>query len=159
MDINSKASFLAASQTNMGALILKHNWSGTAMGPIEQWPQSLQSVVSLMLNSAFPMFVAWGPALHTIYNDGYAQILGEKHPEALSKPFLEIWREIEADLVPLIRKVIGGEAFYMENLPLKVHRHGYDEETWFTFSYSPVLNEQGIIAGLYCVCTETTRMV
>jgi signal transduction histidine kinase len=159
MATNSKSNFLAANQTNMGALIRAHNWAATAVGSIEQWPQSLQSVVGLMLNSAFPMFVAWGPELRTIYNDGYAQILGEKHPQALGRPFLEIWREIEADLVPLIKKVLGGEAFYMENLLLRVHRRGYEEETWFTFSYSPVVDEEGMTAGLYCVCTETTRMV
>jgi signal transduction histidine kinase/CheY-like chemotaxis protein len=150
--------FFAGSRSPVAELVRGHDWSATAMGPIAQWPESLRSVVSLMLNSAFPMFVAWGPQLHIVYNDGYAQLMGGKHPAGLGQPFLELWQEIRNDLQPLVDRVLGGESFYMENLPLTMRRHGWDEETWFTFSYSP-LYERGHLAGLYCACTETTAAV
>ncbi|MDP1567359.1 MAG: PAS domain-containing protein, partial [Polaromonas sp.] len=135
------------------------DWSGPGLGPPQQWPQSLRSVVSLMHGSAFPMFVAWGPALHTLYNDAYGEIMGAKHPAGMGQPFLDIWHEIRGDLKPLVARAFGGEAFFMENLPLLMRRHGYDEETWFTFSWSPVRDEAGAVAGFFCACTETTRMV
>jgi len=140
-------------------LMREKDWSGPGLGPPQQWPQSLRSVVSLMLGSAFPMFVAWGPSLHTLYNDAYGEIMGAKHPAGMGQPFHEIWHEIRADVEPLVRRVMGGEAFFMENLPLTMRRHGYDENTWFTFSYSPVRDETGAVAGFFCACTETTGMV
>lgn len=148
-----------AGDSAMASLLRRHEWSQSPLGPPGQWPQSLRSVVNLMLGSAFPMFVAWGPSLNVLYNDAYAQIMGAKHPAGVGRPFLEIWAEISADLHPLLQRVRAGEAFYMENLPLRMSRHGYEEDTWFTFSWSPVLDESGGIAGIYCACTETTRMV
>jgi signal transduction histidine kinase/ActR/RegA family two-component response regulator len=147
----------AASRSKVAALVRDLDWSATPIGPIAQWPQSLRSVVSLMLNSAFPMFVAWGPQLATIYNDGYVQIMGGKHPWGMGKPFLEIWSEIRADLQPFLEEVQAGRTFYRENLPLTLDRNGYPEETWFTFSWSPVLDEHGGFQGIFCACTETTR--
>jgi PAS domain S-box-containing protein len=143
----------------MARLMREHQWGGSPLGLPDTWPQSLRSVVNLMLGSAFPMFVGWGPDLNTLYNDAYAEIMGAKHPDGLGKPFLEIWHEISGDLRPLVHRVMDGEAFYMENLPLRMSRHGYEEDTWFTFSWSPVLDEEGRIAGMHCACTETTRMV
>lgn len=143
----------------MAALLRTHDGSGDGLGPPASWPQSLRSVVHLMLGSAFPMFACWGPSLHTIYNDAYAEIMGDKHPGGVGRPFLEIWSEIRDELVPLLQRVMGGESFYMENLPLRMRRHGYEEDTWFTFSWSPLLDDQGRIAGMYCACAETTRMV
>ncbi len=145
--------------TSTARLMRGKDWSGPGLGPPQQWPQPLRSVVSLMLGSAFPMFVAWGPALYTLYNEAYADILGDKHPAAMGQPFLDIWQEIREDLAPLVARVVRGEAFFMENLPLLMRRHGYDEDTWFTFSYSPVCDEAGAVAGFFCVCTETTAMV
>lgn len=156
--MSSPLAFLAG-DTVSARLMRAHDWSDSPLGPPDQWPQSLRSVVNLMLGSAFPMFVAWGPTLCTLYNDAYAAIMGDKHPAGLGKPFLEIWREIEGDLLPLTQRVSAGEAFYMENLPLRMDRRGYDEDTWFTFSWSPVLDDAGRIGGIYCACTETTAMV
>lgn len=148
-----------AGHSGMARLMREKQWAGSALGVPETWPQSLRSVVNLMLGSAFPMFVGWGPELNTLYNDAYAEIMGAKHPDGLGRPFLEIWHEIRDDLQPLVHRAMGGEAFYMENLPLRMRRHGYEEDTWFTFSWSPVLDEEGRIAGMHCACTETTRMV
>ncbi|WP_238382881.1 hybrid sensor histidine kinase/response regulator [Cognatilysobacter segetis] len=140
-------------------LMRGHDWRDSPLGPPQQWPQSLRSVVSLLLRSKFPMFVAWGPSLGFLYNDPYAEILGAKHPDALGRPFQQIWSEIWDDIQPLIERALAGEATYVENLPLRMHRRGFDEQTWFTFSYSPVVDEQGDIAGMYCACTETTASV
>ena len=135
------------------------DWRGSPLGPPEEWPPSLQSVVSLMLNSKFPMFVAWGEELGFLYNDAYAPILGAKHPAALGNRFSDIWSEIWGDLEPLVERALRGEASWLDDLPLEMNRHGYDEQTWFTFSYSPVRDELGQVTGLFCACTETTDKV
>jgi PAS domain S-box-containing protein len=105
------------------------------------------------------MFVAWGPELGFLYNDPYGEILGGKHPDALGGRFYDIWSEIWADIKPLIDAAMAGEATYRENLPLVMNRQGFDEQTWFTFSYSPVRDEAGRVAGMFCACSETTAQV
>ncbi|MBF9196419.1 PAS domain-containing sensor histidine kinase [Microvirga terrestris] len=143
----------------MGALMRAHDWSSSPLGPPEYWPQSLRAVVSLMLTSKFPMFVAWGPKLAFLYNDGYVPIFGAKHPHALGLPFRNVWSDIWSDIEPLVIKALAGEATYHEDLHLVMERHGYPEDTWYTFSYSPVRDETGGIAGMFCACTETTQEV
>ncbi len=143
----------------MGALMRSRDWSGSPLGVPGTWPSSLRTVVSLMLASKFPMFVAWGPELAFLYNDGYASILGAKHPQALGRPFREVWAEIWDDLEPLVAKALGGEATFHENLHLIMERHGFPEDTWYTLSFSPVSDESGAVAGLFCACTETTEKV
>jgi signal transduction histidine kinase/ActR/RegA family two-component response regulator len=142
-----------------GALMRGLDWSASPLGHPISWPRALRTVVALMLNSKFPMFVAWGDSGGFLYNDPYCAVLGEKHPAAMGRPFAEIWSEIWHDVGPLAERALGGEATYMENLPLRMHRHGYDEDTWFTFSYSPVRDDSGAIAGVYCACVETTEKV
>jgi PAS domain S-box-containing protein len=112
-----------------------------------------------MLTSKFPMFVAWGPQLNFLYNDSYRPILGAKHPQALGLPFQQVWSEIWAELDPLVSKALAGEATFREDLHLVMERNGYPEDTWYTFSYSPVLDEAGGIGGMFCACTETTHEV
>ncbi|MBQ0821307.1 PAS domain S-box protein [Microvirga sp. HBU67558] len=143
----------------MGALMRAHDWTTSPLGQPEGWPQSLRTVVSLMLTSKFPMFVAWGPRLAFLYNDGYRPIFGAKHPHALGLPFREVWSEIWPDIEPLVTKALAGEATFHEDLHLVMERHGYPEDTWYTFSYSPVRDETGGIAGMFCACTETTGEV
>jgi signal transduction histidine kinase/ActR/RegA family two-component response regulator len=140
----------------VGALMRTHDWSTSPLGAPAQWPQSLRAVVGLILNSKFPMFVAWGPELGFLYNDPYAEILGGKHPSALGRPFQVIWQEIWSDIHPIIVEALDGQSSYHSNLPLMVNRKGFDEEAWFTFSYSPVRDESGAIAGMYCAVSETT---
>jgi PAS domain S-box-containing protein len=132
------------------------DWSASPLGPPKGWPASLRTVVGLMLACRFPMFVAWGPGLGFLYNDGYEPILGAKHPHAMGRPFREVWAEIWPDIAPLIDRALAGEATWAENMHLVMERHGYPEETWYTFSYSPVRDETGAIAGMFCTCTETT---
>jgi signal transduction histidine kinase len=143
----------------VGALMRAHDWSDSPLGEPRTWPQPLRTVAQLLLHSRFPMFVAWGKSLGFLYNDSYAEILGEKHPRALGRPFHEIWSEIWPDIEPLIDAALSGEATFREDLPLVMNRRGYDEQTWFTFSYSPVRDESGRVAGMFCACSETTQRV
>ena len=143
----------------MGAMMRAHDWSASPLGSPRQWPQALRTVVGLMLNSKFPMFVAWGGELGFLYNDSYMSILGDKHPSSLGKRFHDIWSEIWHDIHPLIVRALKGEASYMDRLPLRMRRHGYDEDTWFRFSYSPVRDEDGSVVGMFCACLEMTGEV
>jgi PAS domain S-box-containing protein len=143
----------------VGALMRAHDWSRSPLGAPGTWPQPLRTVVGLLLQSRFPMFVAWGDALGFLYNDAYAEILGAKHPRALGRPFHDVWAEIWPDISPLIDAALAGESIYREDLPLVMNRQGYDEQAWFTFSYSPLRDEQGRVAGMFCAVSETTRRV
>lgn len=142
-----------------GALMRVHDWSHSPLGAPNSWPQSLRSIVSVMLSSEFPMFVAWGPQLGFLYNDRYADILGAKHPAALGGRFEEIWAEIWNDIRPIIDQAIQGHATYHRNLPLLVNRREHEEQAWFTFSYSPIRDENGLVAGMFCAVMETTDQV
>ncbi len=156
--LQDSLAFLAGTGTVARAM-RQADWTASTLGHPRQWPQSLRSVVNLLIGSAFPMFVCWGPQLATLYNDAYAEILGEKHPAALGRPLLETWAEISADIQPLVARALAGESSFLENLPLRMRRFGFDEDTWFTFSYSPVIDEEGRTAGMYCACVETTQAV
>ena len=136
-----------------------HDWSTSPLGEPSAWPQSLRTTVSLMLNSRYPMFVAWGPRLAFLYNDGYRPIFGAKHPHTLGLPFAEVWSEIWDDLLPLVERALAGESTFNENLHLVMERNGYPEDTWYTFSYSPVRDESGGVGGMFCACQETTSQV
>jgi PAS domain S-box-containing protein len=151
--------FPTSHNSAVAQLMQTHDWRQSPIGMPAFWPVSLRTVVSLMLDSKFPMFVAWGPELTFLYNDAYAEILGDKHPAALGRRFEDIWAEIWDDISPIIERAMGGAASFYENLPLTMQRKGYTEQTWFTFSYSPVYDEGGEVGGMYCACTETTQQV
>ncbi|HEY1606975.1 MAG TPA: PAS domain S-box protein [Allosphingosinicella sp.] len=140
----------------MGERIRRFDWSRSPLGPPESWPQALKTAVGILLSSKFPMFIAWGPELRFLYNDAYAEVLGGKHPAALGHAFEDIWAEIWSDVEPLARRALAGEATYRDNLPLTMTRKGYAEQTWFTFSYSPLRGDDGQVAGMFCACVETT---
>src|SRR6476659_2083738 len=143
----------------VGALMRAHYGATSPLGSPETWPQALRTTVALLLESRFPMFVAWGPELGFLYNDSYAEILGAKHPRALGRRFYDIWSEIWPDISPLIDAAMAGQATYREDLPLLMNRKGYDEQTWFTFSYSPIRDETGQVTGMFCAVSETTPRV
>jgi PAS domain S-box-containing protein len=150
--------FLAAGGKT-GALMRAHDWSGVPLGPPELWPQSLRSVVGLLLGSKFPMFVAWGPELNLLYNDSYAEILGNKHPMALGSRFQDVWPEIWDDINPFVAEALKGNPSYHENISTTAYRQGRGTQAWFTFSYSPTRNESGQVAGVFCVVVETTSQL
>jgi PAS domain S-box-containing protein len=144
----------------MGALMRAHDWSATPLGPVETWPQSLRTAVSIVLNSRYPMFIFWGRQHVKLYNDGYRPILATKHPWALGRPGPEIWPEIWDTIGPMVAAVVErGESTWSDDLLLFMHRNGYPEEVYFTFSYSPIRDESGGIGGMFCACTETTEQV
>src|SRR3712207_5529423 len=118
---------------DMGERIRAHDWRQSPLGPPEHWPEALRTTVSVLLNSRFPMFVAWGPELALLYNDDYAQILGVKHPAALGQRFADVWAEIWDEIRPLVDRALRGQASYHEDLPLTLRRRGFDEQTYFTF--------------------------
>jgi hypothetical protein len=145
----------------IGALMRQLDWSATPLGPVETWPQSLQTVVRILLTSRFAMWMGWGPDLTFLYNETYGRVtLGKKHPWALGKPAREVWREIWGDIGPRIQRVLeGGRATWDEALLLFLERSGYREETYHTFSYSPLSGDDGSIMGMLCVVTEETERV
>lgn len=135
------------------------DWSATGLGEPARWPQSLRTAVSIVMGSRHPMFLAWGPALHFVFNEAYAPILGVRAAGAQGRPFAALWPEIWPDIEPLVARALAGEATWSEDLPLVMTRHGYPETTYFTFSYSPIRDETGGVGGLFCACTETTAKV
>jgi signal transduction histidine kinase/CheY-like chemotaxis protein len=144
----------------VGVLMRAMDWSTTPLGPVASWPQSLRTAVNILLNSRYPMFVFWGPRLIKIYNDAYRPITGAKHPWALGKPGTEVWPEIWDAIGPMVERVVDrGEATWSDDLMLVMHRSGFPEEVYFTFSYSPIQDEAGGIGGMFCACTETTGKV
>jgi len=145
----------------LGRLVREFDWTKTPLGAIEQWPQSLKTVVRTLLTSRFAMWMSWGPELTFLYNDDYARMtLGKKHPWALGKPSREVWKEIWDDIGPRIHRVLEtGQATWDEALLLFLERSGYREETYHTFSYSPLSGDDGTVAGHLCVVTEETDRV
>ncbi len=144
----------------MGNLIRNFDWSQTPIGGADTWPQNLRIAVNILLNSQFPMFVWWGPELITIYNDAYHVIAGDKHPKALGESGPKVWAEIWDVVGPLANKVMqDGTSTWAEDQLLMINRHGYVEESYFTFSYSPVFDDAGAVSGVFCACTETTEKV
>ena len=143
-----------------GALMRAIDWSTTPLGPIEAWPQSLQTSVSTCLNCSFPILIWWGPDLVKLYNDAYAEILAAKHPWALGAPGRTVWPEIWDTIGPMLDRVMRqGEAVPANDLRLMLNRHGYPEECYFSFSYSPIRDETGQVAGVFCPVIETTQRV
>jgi PAS domain S-box-containing protein len=143
----------------MRARMRSHDWSTSPLGPPGTWPSSLRTAVGIMLSSSFPMFLAWGPSLTFLFNDAYRPVLGNKQDSALGMPFSELWSDIWADIEPLVQTALSGESIFADNLLLVMERNGFPEETYFTFSYSPIHDESGQVAGMFCACTETTQQI
>ena len=144
----------------LGALMRATDWAQTPLGPPEHWPQSLKTCVRIVLTSRQPMFVWWGEALINLYNDAYRTIVGGKHPQALGQPASVVWREIWDQVGPRAETAMRrDEGTYDEALLLIMERYGYPEETYYTFSYSPVPNDQGGTGGIICANTDDTQRI
>src|SRR4051812_48487533 len=137
------------------------SWETTPLGPPAGWPQSLRTAVSILLSSRFPMWMAWGPHLTFFCNAAYRRdTLGSKYPWALGRTAREVWAEIWDDIGPRIETVLStGEATWDEGLLLFLERSGYTEETYHTFSYSPLRDDDGALVGMLCVVNEETDRV
>ncbi len=144
----------------MGELVRSTDWSKTPVGPVDNWPQSLRTAVSIMLNAHFPMYIAWGKDFTQFYNNGYRPILGStKHPAAMGRStrftFAEIW-----DIIgPMFEGVMEGKAVGFTDFMLPLDRHGFTEECYFIFSYSPIKQEDGSTGGVLVTVTETSERV
>ena len=144
----------------MGALMRAIDWNATVFGPVGQWPQSLRTAVSIVLESRFAMVIAWGPDFRFFYNDRYRPILGRtKHPAAVARPAAEIFPEVWGVVGPEFERVRRGESFAIDDWLLPLDRNGYLENCWFTLSYSPIRDESGGVGGLLAVVAETTGRV
>jgi PAS domain S-box-containing protein len=146
----------------MGELIRTKDWNKTPVGQPADWPQSLRTTLSIILNSKFPMFLWWGPGLICFYNDAYRPSLGKqgKHPSILGQRAEDAWPEIWEIIKPLIDQVLaGGEATWSEDQLIPIYRNGKIEDVYWTFSYSPVYDESDNVAGVLVTCTETTEKV
>lgn len=147
-----------------GQLIRSIDWSKTSIGPSADWPQSLRTSVTTALNTRFPILIWWGPDLTLIYNDAYIPIFAGKHPAAMGKPGLSRfgWGEVDVKEVigPMLSGVMEtGKATWSEDQLLILERNGYPEETYFTWSYSPIFLEDGKVGGVLTIVTETTQRV
>jgi PAS domain S-box-containing protein len=146
--------------SEISVLLRGHDWTNTSLGPVETWPQSLKTSISICLNSAFPILVWWGPELVMLYNDAYAPIISNKHPRALGSPGREVFPEVWDTIGPMLEGVmLGGKAVRADDLLLFLVRNGYPEECYFTFSYSPILDESGRVGGVFTPVHETTDRV
>jgi PAS domain S-box-containing protein len=144
----------------MGALMRTRDWSDNPLGAPENWPESLQLSASICVSSRFDLIVWWGPDLIMLYNDSYRRTLGGKHPIALGRPGREVYPEIWDVIGPMLEQVLQtGEATLSLDLLLLLERNGYPEETYHTFSYTPIRDRQGTIVGVITPVTETTEQV
>lgn len=116
-------------------------------------------MLNMVLDTRLPMYMVWGPDLHFFYNDAYIDVLGEKHPQALTRPLWQVWPELEKDFRPTIDAALSGTPAYFKNTEMVLQRHGFDETTWFTVSISPIRQADGSVPGLWTTVVETTQQV
>ncbi|MDI1433982.1 ATP-binding protein [Polyangium sorediatum] len=145
----------------MGALMRSFDWSRTPLGPVSGWPTSLKMMTGVVLNNRFPMLIWWGPEfIQAVYNDAYRPILGNKHPASLGAPGSEVWAEIWDVVSPMAQSVLeGGPSTWSEHLLLWMQRRGFVEETYCSFSYSPVPDDEGRVGGVLVTVHETTEQI
>ena len=151
---------LFAGDSEMATLMRSHDWSATPVGAVETWSQSLKTSIRIILGSRYPMFVWWGQPMTNFYNDAYAPILGQRHPKALGQSAFDVWVDVWEVVGPQAEAVLNeGKSSWNEDLLLIMERNGYLEETYFTFSYSPVTDDDGGAGGVFCAVTEETKRV
>ncbi|MBX2906368.1 MAG: response regulator [Taibaiella sp.] len=144
----------------MGELIRSYDWGSTSLGSVDTWPQSLRTCVRIMLASRQPIWIGWGTEWIKLYNDAYKAIAGGKHPKALGQPAFDVWREIWEQIGPLKQAVMeNSEGTYHESQLLIMERNGYPEETYYTFSYTPIPGDDGKTAGMFCANSDDTERI
>ncbi|MEG4805537.1 MULTISPECIES: PAS domain S-box protein [unclassified Microcoleus] len=151
---------LFAGGGQMSALIRSRDWSQTPLGAVEKWSQSLKTAIGIVLGSRYPMFVWWGHQMINLYNDAYIPVLGQRHPEALGESAFDVWADVWEVVGPQAEAVLNeGKSSWNKEALLIMERNGYPEETYFTFSYSPVPGDDGRPGGVFCAVTEETERV
>jgi PAS domain S-box-containing protein len=157
---NSKHFDFLAGGGEMGARMRALDWTRTPLGPVDGWPQSLKTIVRVMLDSRYAMWMLWGPELTFFCNDAYLPTVGMKRDWVLGARSDKVWEEIWPDIRPRIQRVLEeGRATWDEGLPLFLERYGFPEESYHTFSYSPIYDDGSRIAGMLCVVTEVTDRI
>jgi PAS domain S-box-containing protein len=151
--------FLDRPGSAVAAQIAEKDWEHTPLGPISGWPVSLRTTLATMLGSPNAMFMAWGPELISFYNDAYVPILGFRADGALGTPFRQLWASIWGEIRPLVDEALAGGSPKVTDMQLDLARNGEPEESYWTFSYSPAFDDEGRIAGMFCVTGETTDRV
>lgn len=140
-----------------GKIIRSMDWSTTSLGPVESWPQSLKTSVSLCLSSTFPINIVWGPDHVQIYNDAYRPICGALHPGSMGTKFKELWASALPVVGGAFDRGLQGEGTYIENQQMMLDRYGYLEEAFMTFSFGPIRDESGEVGGIFHPITESTE--
>lgn len=135
------------------------DWGRTPLGPKNSWEQSLRTTYEIVMSTGFAMCITWGPDQTILYNEAYAPFLGKRHPEAMGRPMPEVWYEIWKEITPIVDRAMSGEAVFMDNLHLVMTRNGFEEDTFWRFSYSPLRNDAGKIVGFLNVTTDMTETV
>ncbi|MGV1760889.1 response regulator [Rhizobium sp. A22-96] len=144
----------------MAQLMRQHDWASSLLGTPDQWPEALKVAIRLLLTSKFEMWLGWGPDIAFFYNDAYRPTLGNKHPNALAVPTEILWSEIWDDVKGRLATVYEtGQSTWDRALLLLLERDGYPEETYHTFSYSPLIGDSGNVEGVFCAVTEETERV
>ncbi|MFS2218950.1 PAS domain-containing protein, partial [Telluria sp. Tellsp104] len=136
-----------------------HDWSASPLGPPDRWSPALRNAVSLILESEFPMYLAWGPHLALLYNAAFIPLLDGTHPASLGRPLAQVWPDRWPGLKPLVERALAGHATYGEDVPSPIDRNGKPYNAWFTLAYSPVRDDAGTVRGMLCVTSETTQRV
>jgi PAS domain S-box-containing protein len=144
--------------STMAGRVYAHDWAATTLGPLAEWPAALRISANLVLASDFPSCLFWGPDMLMIYNDAYLLLLGQK-PDALGRALAHVWSEIWTDIVPILDRAWQGQSTFIEDFPLLVDRDGHYKEAFFTFCYSPVYDEHGVVVGILDTVVETTSKV
>jgi PAS domain S-box-containing protein len=143
----------------MGAAIRAFDWTATPLGAPSAWPSALKTAVGLMLGASQPVYIAFGPDLMSLYNDGYLPIVGTKHPAGLGTPFAQLWSEIWDDFQPIVEATMAGQAQHFVDLPIPLAGRPELPIGYFTFSYTALRDDGGLPVGFYCAATETTDQV
>ncbi len=148
-----------AERGEMALRIRAFDWTATSLGSIVTWPERLRAAVDFVLDAHQPAYVAWGPDLTTIYNDGYIPVLAGRHPNALGLPYARIWADLWEEYRPVVARVMAGEAQYFVDRPVDNVGPTANPRAWFTFSWTPLRDAAGTVAGFSCTVTETTDAV
>jgi signal transduction histidine kinase len=158
ISITNRLDFLSGGG-EMGERIRNFDWTGTPLGNPETWEHGLKTCVRIVLTSAQPMLVWWGPSLINIYNDSYAEFMGKKHPAGLGAKAADVWKDAWDILLPRIERVQRNEGTCDEALLFILDRKGYHEEAYVSFCYSPVQGDDGTVNGLFCACSDNTERI
>jgi len=157
--VSAPAPFRFSRKSVCGDITRTIDWASTPLGPVDTWPRSLVTYVDLVMELPTGAILFWGDDLVQIYNDGYALIMGPRHPKYFAAPYRDCWPDTYPHIIPLMRRVLAGESIALEKAFFAVTRHGYYEEAYFTFTFSPIRDDAGEIRGIIQPIVEVTETV